>query len=132
MRTLAEGLENRMDVEEAKYVVRYYSELLSDHEKKVIKQATSYLVLSPETLGELLKELNWVDHTADTSRFFNMDHAPFSITNDSFDVLIATKILEKHRDHVYLNHCPKCNQLARTPFAKQCRCGYGWHDIKNS
>lgn len=132
MRTLAEGLENSMDVEDAKYVVRYYSELLTNREKKVIKHATSYLILSPETLGELLKELNWVDNIVDTSRYFDMDQAPFSITNDSFDVLIATKILERHRDHVYLNYCPKCNQLARTPLAKQCRCGYNWYDIKNS
>jgi len=113
-----------MEIEEAKYIITYYSEFLSDHEKLQIKHATAYLFSSPEALGELLKDLNWVDT--------NMNQISSSITHNSFDVLIATRILERHRDTVYLNYCPKCNQLARTPFTKQCRCGHSWNDIKHS
>lgn len=121
-----------MTVEEAKYVVRFYTELLSEPEKLVIKHASSYVTLSPETLGEMLKEINWLSNTDDTSVYFKMDRTPLQITHDSFDMLIASKILEMHRTHVYLNYCPKCSQLARTPIATQCRCGYSWHDNKKN
>lgn len=34
------------------------------------------------------------------------------------------------REKVFLNNCPKCDKLARTPYAKQCRyCGYNWHHL---
>ncbi|HEY1053481.1 MAG TPA: hypothetical protein VGE24_00030, partial [Emticicia sp.] len=26
-------------------------------------------------------------------------------------------------------NCPKCGQLARTPYSRQCRCGNQWHQI---
>ena len=41
---------------------------------------------------------------------------------------LAKLILDKFRDKVFFNNCPKCEQLARTPSAKQCRfCGHDWH-----
>lgn len=41
---------------------------------------------------------------------------------------IAKLILEKYPDKISFNYCPKCNGLARTPFAKQClHCGHDWH-----
>ena len=40
----------------------------------------------------------------------------------------AEKILREQRDKVFINNCPNCNRLARTPTAKQCRyCGHDWH-----
>lgn len=33
-------------------------------------------------------------------------------------------------EKVFLNNCPKCNKLARTPYARQCRhCGHSWHEL---
>lgn len=41
---------------------------------------------------------------------------------------IAEIILRDYSDKVFLNNCPKCGKLARTPKAKQCRfCEYNWH-----
>ncbi len=46
----------------------------------------------------------------------------------AFEQKIAIYISEKHPAKVYFNNCPKCAQLARTPFAKQCRhCRFDWH-----
>jgi hypothetical protein len=117
-----------MDYKLAKYLVTFYSDLLSDKEKLLIKHAKSHLALTPETLGHLMKEINWVDKSADTSIFFNDDQDPLKITNGNFDILIGSKILETHKDKVFLNYCPVCSTLARTPTAKQCRCGHSWHD----
>jgi len=115
-----------MDKELVEYLVRYYSSLLSGKEQLLIKHAKSHLKLSSRTLGEFMKEINWVDNSADTSVFFNEDQ-PLRITNENFDALIAKNIHEKHKDKVFLNHCPICGRLARTPFAKQCRNGHDWH-----
>jgi len=41
---------------------------------------------------------------------------------------LAKIIFEKYFDKVFWNLCPKCNGLARTPKAKQCRhCYHDWH-----
>jgi hypothetical protein len=41
---------------------------------------------------------------------------------------VANVLWEKYKDEIYLNKCPKCNKIARTPKAKQCRfCRYDWH-----
>lgn len=42
--------------------------------------------------------------------------------------IVATKLLVKYKDQIYLNKCPKCDKITRTPKAKQCRfCHYDWH-----
>ena len=122
----AVNTSEKMDNELAKYLVDYYIHLLSGREQLLIKHAKSRRALTSETLESFMKEINWVDKLGDTSRYFNDDSSSMRITNDNFDILIASKILETHRDKVFLNYCPKCGQLARTPKAKQCRCGHSW------
>lgn len=40
----------------------------------------------------------------------------------------AERVYNEHLAELTLNKCPKCNGIARTPIAKQCRyCGYDWH-----
>jgi hypothetical protein len=40
----------------------------------------------------------------------------------------AKRILAEERDNIFLNNCPVCGALARTPKARQCRvCGHDWH-----
>ena len=47
---------------------------------------------------------------------------------EEFKRISADKILKDHKDKVFINICPKCGRLARTPKAKQCRhCGHNWH-----
>jgi|GEM_PF-1096329 len=41
---------------------------------------------------------------------------------------LFNRLMEKHYDKIVLNKCPRCDKLARTPFAKQCKyCRYDWH-----
>jgi hypothetical protein len=43
----------------------------------------------------------------------------------------ARRILAEHKDQVFLNYCPACGALARTPKARQCaRCKHDWHDVR--
>jgi len=40
----------------------------------------------------------------------------------------AQRILTENGERVFLNFCPRCAALARTPTARQCRfCGHDWH-----
>jgi len=39
------------------------------------------------------------------------------------------RVLRENPNREFLNLCPKCGALARTPQAKQCpRCFYSWHE----
>ena len=45
----------------------------------------------------------------------------------------AERILTQHGRAVFLNRCPRCNVLARTPTARQCRaCKFDWHDTASA
>ncbi|MBP6430376.1 MAG: hypothetical protein KA319_01290 [Ferruginibacter sp.] len=45
-----------------------------------------------------------------------------------FKEKVATRIFKEHKDELELNTCPKCNKIARTTLAKQCRfCHHDWH-----
>lgn len=39
---------------------------------------------------------------------------------------IAQYVLAESRDKIFFNYCPACGKLARTPLARQCRCGHSW------
>ncbi|WP_185151030.1 hypothetical protein [Chryseobacterium panacisoli] len=43
---------------------------------------------------------------------------------------IVKRIMSETPEKVFFNNCPKCNKLARTLYAKQCRyCEYSWHHL---
>lgn len=46
---------------------------------------------------------------------------------DNFELKVAERVLVQHPENVFLNNCPECGGLARTPLAKQCRhCFHRW------
>jgi len=78
----------------------------------------------------MLKEIVWRDESSDIQSYFNNIESGFlQITKNEFDELVAIKILENYSEQVFFNHCPKCEKLARTPFAKQCKCGFNWREL---
>ncbi len=49
---------------------------------------------------------------------------------EEFELSVARRIMKELPEKVFLNNCPKCNKLTRTPFARQCRhCGHSWHNL---
>jgi hypothetical protein len=51
--------------------------------------------------------------------------------SENFRLNVAKRILEERANDLFLNKCPKCEFLARTPQSRQCRnCGHNWHNIK--
>jgi hypothetical protein len=114
-----------MDKETAKYIITYFFNLLSDKEKFAWKHQSSILKLEDNdnpNLLEMYKRKGWITNDKEV-----LDLLIFG--NDQFELNTAKRVLEKYPDKIFLNKCPKCNKLARTPNAKQCRfCDYNWHN----
>ncbi len=46
----------------------------------------------------------------------------------AFNLRTAQRIFQQHAAELRFNCCPRCDGVARTPTARQCRfCGHDWH-----
>jgi hypothetical protein len=56
-------------------------------------------------------------------------HMYIQKTPEEFVLDVAKRIMAETPEKVFFNNCPRCNRLARTPKAKQCRyCGHSWRE----
>lgn len=47
---------------------------------------------------------------------------------DTFYEQVRDRILDDHADEVFVNRCPECDHVVRTPRARLCLwCGHDWH-----
>lgn len=64
-------------------------------------------------------------------RFITQDPEALILLKDGYEQFklnTAERIYWEHRHELNLNLCPRCQQIARTPQAKQCRfCRHDWH-----
>lgn len=58
------------------------------------------------------------------------DEEVLALVKDGFEVFkarVTERIFKEYKHELELNLCPKCNKIARTPYAKQCRfCFHNW------
>lgn len=118
----------QMEQETADYILAHYTELLQNSERKALRHFHSLIKL--EDQRELLnidsrelvyKSAGWLSTENDVLDLV-------SLGEDNFKMRIASRILEEHKADVFINYCPQCGSLARTPLSKQCRyCQYDWH-----
>ena len=117
-----------MDSETAKYIIDYFSNLLTGEEKMAVKHTTSTYKLEHSTsdntnLTRIYKEKGWLTSDQTVLDLLKDGH-------DNFELNVATRIVTQNPDKVFFNNCPNCNKLARTPYARQCRhCGHNWHNL---
>jgi hypothetical protein len=113
-----------LNQELANYIITYFGELLTVQEKAALKHQHSLIKLEGdenEQRTKLYYRQGWLSKDAEVLDLL-------SAGPDHFLIKCAGRILKERPDKVYLNFCPKCNKLARTPEAKQCRyCHYDWH-----
>ncbi|MBK6835327.1 MAG: hypothetical protein IPG89_14095 [Bacteroidetes bacterium] len=118
-----------MDKETAKYILDYFTNLLNDKEKLALKHwHANTKINSGNPNSEYIlaktnfyKKRNWLTEDKKALELLKDGY-------DNFELNVAQRILENHRDEISLNNCKKCGKLARTPQAKQCRfCGNDWH-----
>ncbi len=120
-----------MDIEIARYIITWYSSLLTLEEAAALKHKDSIFKLltaadmesteAYEARKQLLQKQGWVSGNPKVLSMVEKE-------NDRMIIEMATDVLARSGDKVYFNRCPKCGSLARTPKAKQCRaCFHSWH-----
>ena len=116
-----------MDQDTAKYIVTYFSKLLTDEERLAIRHTHSMIKLGLDTDPTITsKALNIYKKTG----WLSEDESILNLLKDGYDTfetIVAKRIFSQQKEAVFLNICPNCGKLARTPLAKQCRfCAHRW------
>ena len=116
-----------MDLEKAKYIVRYFSKLMNQTEAAAVRHAmySNKLEQTPPEKKERFRKMF-------ISRGLISEHPEVTtlLKNGYQSMLIdiAGRIMQEDGDKVSFNNCPACGKLTRTPKARQCRhCGNDWH-----
>lgn len=104
------------------YIITYYSNLLTFEEnlanKHYMTQQKS--MDSSHKLREMLMS-KWRTTNKDALKLLEGGY-------DNFKRKVCERVMSETPKEVFVNNCPKCGKLARTPYAKQCRfCNYDWH-----
>jgi hypothetical protein len=111
-----------MDEELVRYIMVYFSHLMTKNEYQAV-QNTMYLFKTSKNakMRQMIEEKGWIVYSEEVDELLKDGYK-------SFEMKTAQRILKERPDKVFLNLCPKCHKLARTPQAKQCRyCSYDWH-----
>jgi len=121
-----------VNIETAYYIIRHFPRLLTSTEIAALNHSNSMFKLrKPDNYSSTAayeERLKWFkEHnliTEDTSALNLLNHG-----REQFYINAADRIVEETPEKVFFNYCPKCGELARTPYARQCKkCGYSWHD----
>ncbi|SEW26597.1 hypothetical protein SAMN05421841_1924 [Chryseobacterium wanjuense] len=111
-----------MDKETAIYIRNYFSNLMTDREKFALKHHMyTFKSADNHIMRNLMLEKGWISSDPEVVSLLQNGY-------EEFELNVAKRIMTDTPEKVFFNNCPKCNKLARTPYAKQCRhCGYDWH-----
>lgn len=117
----------------AAYLLRHYGQFMTAHERAVHR----HLVALYKFRDDGPPPPGTAEDTATIEeplrRPLSQDPAVIRDAQAGWDAArekIAARILEDHRDEVYLNYCPACGSLTRTPTARLCLgCGHSWFHV---
>lgn len=115
-----------MNNETARYIIIHFPNLLNEKERVAIRHQNSLSKLSDKQdpiRTKNYKEKGWLTDDPEVLELLKHGY-------DKFELTTAQRIVDESGDQVFLNTCPKCNRLTRTPQARQCRhCGHNWHEL---
>ena len=107
----------------AYYIINYYPHLLTPEERAAQHNILCKFKAEHASFPE--EEREWA------ARMFT-DPNVLALLADgvaAFHERLCERVLREHRDELFLNCCPRCGALTKTPTAKQCRkCFHSWHD----
>jgi hypothetical protein len=114
-----------METELADYIFNYCYKFYNDKERKAIAHHLWTVKYTPFKDKEIpsVKQIE--------KKLKSEDPEVLQLLKDGYPSFImntAERIYKDHKNELEQNLCPKCNKIARTPEAKQCRfCGHDWH-----
>jgi hypothetical protein len=108
----------------ANYVWQFYGDLFTAAEKRAYGGPFMWQRMKVEK-GRDVIEFEWKHHRiAEDAEVMVL----ISDGVEAFHRRAAQRVLRERGDQVFLNRCPQCDRLVRTPKAKQCLwCGHDWH-----
>lgn len=115
-------------------------EIMTEEEKNYLLEKGRSWMLPEEqraltrcdlTLWQKIVERKKVKRYPEYDKFYgfldNNTNALVALGEEALKLKIAERLFKNYKDQI-LNTCPRCEKLARTPLAKQCRhCGLDWH-----
>jgi len=115
------------------YVMRYYRRFMTKQEHLVAGHLFGTMkVTKGRSDAAAQAEVQAGQRRLNLKELLSSDPEILKIAHDGYDAFTqrtATRILAEHSEEIYLNHCPRCNALANTPKARQCRfCFHDWHE----
>jgi hypothetical protein len=114
------------EIEMANYLITHYLTLLPVSQMEALKHYKHSLKLydmppDNEVRRQLYTKANWLSDDPKVLKLLDKGYTNFILA-------CAVQILNEQPGEVYINLCPECGRLARTPYAKQCRfCKHDWH-----
>lgn len=119
-----------MTADEATYIFNYYSRLMTLNEKVAFRHLGGTMKVTLGRSDGVAQEQVKQGSTY-FRKWLSDDPEVLLLTREGYDAFVlqtAQRIMNDNQSLVFLNHCPQCGGLARTPAAKQCRfCGHDWH-----
>lgn len=121
-----------MEYQEANYIITYFPRLMTTSERianshhlfssKLGNPEDYKSIKHYEKRKDFFKKRNIITDDLEILKFLENGYGDF--------VLKTAKRIKRESPNQYkVNRCSKCNLIARTPYAKQCRkCEYNWHD----
>jgi hypothetical protein len=106
------------------YIINYYSHLMTLEERVARQSMIGEFKIQRATSSTMKEELRkqWISE--DPKVLELLSSGP-----DAFMTRVRDRVMRDHADEVFLNYCPRCGALAKTPTAKQCpKCFFSWHD----
>jgi rubrerythrin len=108
-----------------KYIFDWCPKLLTIEERKARNHLISLQKIE-KAESEGIKnaiERNWLSTDGNVLKLLENGE-------EKFYKKVIERVLRDNPNRDFLNLCPKCNALARTPEAKQCpKCFYSWHSL---
>ena len=97
---------------------------MTDDEKLALKyHMYTYKTEGNPKMRKMMVDRGWISEQPNIKEYLKDGY-------EEFELSVAKRIMNEAPEKVFLNNCPKCNKLARTPYARQCRhCGNNWHDL---
>ncbi|CAN5807748.1 hypothetical protein BH20ACI4_BH20ACI4_30170 [soil metagenome] len=110
--------------EMAYYIFNYCFELLTKEENQAHKNLLGQQKTDSsenQTKKEILRK-SWLSDDKDVLKLLENG-------SEEFYKRTVERVFKDNPNKEFLNLCPKCNALTKTPKARQCRkCFYSWHE----
>ncbi len=114
-----------MNLETAKYIIDYFPNLMTEKERIALRHLNSeFKTDGNPKMEKMYRKKGWLTDDQDALNLIKNG-------SEIFRLNVADRIIKERSSDLYLNKCPNCEKLTRTPQSRQCRfCGHNWHDIK--